>query len=220
MEQALVDAVRANDRALIAQLIGRCQQEWLERRADIVCLRVQSMGLVNRLTALLENQHAEGFAELVQEMLGSTTMTAHFQALESICSAAADVLGSSAAAENDPQLARILRCMEENHANPALNVQWVADRLSMSASYLTRYLREHMNTTPSKYIEKVRMQHAQQLLRDTRLQIQEIVPLIGYNDVSSFVRKFKGETGYTPLQYRNLSQPGGQSADTESQAEI
>ena len=31
--QALVDAVRANDRALIAQLIGRCQQEWLERRA-------------------------------------------------------------------------------------------------------------------------------------------------------------------------------------------
>lgn len=171
-------------------------------------------------TALLENQHAEGFAELVQEMLGSTTMTAHFQALESICSAAADVLGASAAAENDPQLARILRCMEENHANPALNVQWVADRLSMSASYLTRYLREHMNTTPSKYIEKVRMQHAQQLLRDTRLQIKEIVPLIGYNDVSSFVRKFKGETGYTPLQYRNLSQPGGQSADTESQAEI
>ena len=220
VEQALVDAVRANDRALIAQLIGRCQQEWLERRADIVCLRVQSMGLVNRLTALLENQHAEGFAELVQEMLGSTTMTAHFQALESICSAAADVLGASAAAENDPQLARILRCMEENHANPALNVQWVADRLSMSASYLTRYLREHMNTTPSKYIEKVRMQHAQQLLRDTRLQIKEIVPLIGYNDVSSFVRKFKGETGYTPLQYRNLSQPGGQSADTESQAEI
>ena len=46
------------------------------------------------------------------------------------------------------------------------------------------------------------------------------MPLIGYNDVSSFVRKFKGETGYTPLQYRNLSQPGGQSADTESQAEI
>ena len=99
-------------------------------------------------------------------------------------------------------------------------MQWVADRLSMSASYLTRYLREHMNTTPSKYIEKVRMQHAQQLLRDTRLQIKEIVPLIGYNDVSSFVRKFKGETGYTPLQYRNLSQPGVQSADTESQAEI
>ena len=153
-------------------------------------------------------------------MLGSTTMTAHFQALESICSAAADVLGASAAAENDPQLARILRCMEENHANPALNVQWVADRLSMSASYLTRYLREHMNTTPSKYIEKVRMQHAQQLLRDTRLQIKEIVPLIGYNDLSSFVRKFKGKTGYTPLQYRNLSQPGVQSADTESQAEI
>ena len=59
------------------------------------------------------------------------------------------------------------------------------------------------------------MQHAQQLLRDTRLQIKEIVPLIGYNDASSFVRKFKGETGYTPLQYRSLSQTGERAAEKD-----
>lgn len=47
------------------------------------------------------------------------------------------------------------------------------------------------------------------------MQIKEIVPLIGYNDASSFVRKFKGETGYTPLQYRSLSQTGEKAAEKD-----
>ena len=43
---------------------------------------------------------------------------------------------------------------------------------------------------------------AKRLLEGTQLTIQEIVSHIGYLDTSSFIRKFKRETGETPGEYR------------------
>ena len=51
----------------------------------------------------------------------------------------------------------------------------------------------------------LKLEKAMQLLRDTDMNLQDIVVEIGNTDVSGFIRLFKQKTGMTPGQYRKNS---------------
>lgn len=204
--EQLVEAVKLNDRAAITRLIEGCRLEWLKKHAGISSLQIQTMGLINHLVELQDGQIVEMFDQSVREMLSSKTIDAYFQTMESICFTVGDELSARRACQQDALMARITRCIQQDFSSPNLSVQSVADQLQMSPSYLRRCMRERMNTTPAKYIDRVRMDEAKRMLQGGTCQIKEIALSVGYADVSSFVRKFKSETGYTPMQYRNASQ--------------
>lgn len=51
-------------------------------------------------------------------------------------------------------------------------------------------------------IQQVRVRKACELLRSTRLSVQEIAEQVGYQDVTYFIRMFKKHEQVTPLKYR------------------
>ena len=57
--------------------------------------------------------------------------------------------------------------------------------------------------TFSAYVESVRMQRAQQLLRETSDTVLEIAEAIGYSNKNSFHKAYKRYFGEPPLSYRN-----------------
>ena len=67
-------------------------------------------------------------------------------------------------------------------------------------SYLCKkYFHENF----SDYLWNMRMERAKFLLRNTQDSVEDICVAVGYENVSSFRRKFKKELGLTPSQYRN-----------------
>lgn len=54
----------------------------------------------------------------------------------------------------------------------------------------------------AKYLNNIRIRKAQELLKSTDLQIQEIADRVGYFDSKYFSRQFKLATGMTPAQFR------------------
>ncbi|MCD8186054.1 MAG: helix-turn-helix transcriptional regulator, partial [Rikenellaceae bacterium] len=58
---------------------------------------------------------------------------------------------------------------------------------------------------PVELIRKVRLQHASQLLRTSRLLIKEIAYSVGFNDLKYFTACFKSRYGMTPSQYRETT---------------
>lgn len=59
--------------------------------------------------------------------------------------------------------------------------------------------------TPIDYIAKKRIDFAKELLENTNLSIKEVSEVLAYKSASHFIKKFKNETGSTPLAYKNKS---------------
>lgn len=51
---------------------------------------------------------------------------------------------------------------------------------------------------PSKYLTNLRMEEAKRLLRETDLLNKDISSAVGYEDVGSFIRRFRKQIGVTP----------------------
>ena len=48
----------------------------------------------------------------------------------------------------------------------------------------------------------MRIERAKELLRDVRLQVQQVSGLVGYRDYAYFYQVFKKQTGLSPKEYR------------------
>ncbi len=96
----------------------------------------------------------------------------------------------------------ILRLVNSEYTNSELSINYVAERLDISNSYLRKYFKETMGVTLFAYIDEMRISHAKKLLFETSMPIREVAKASGYNDINNFNRKFKLKTGKTPSSYR------------------
>ena len=202
LEDQLLAAVEQGNEEGIHALVASLDQRLQTAGIDGSSLHLKTMAFISRLATLAQADQVEGFEGYVRELMGRNTLATYIQTLESFCLGVSGALCASKAMREDALLRRITSLIEERYEDPELTVHQIAQSLSMSASYLTRYMRERMQTTPSKYLEAVRMEKAEELLVETNFQIKEITCRVGYTDASSFVRKFKAETGLTPNKYR------------------
>ena len=62
--------------------------------------------------------------------------------------------------------------------------------------------KSEMEVKPSEYLANLRMEKSKELLRNTDMLVKDISVAVGYEDVVSFVRRFKKYAGMTPGQYR------------------
>lgn len=82
-----------------------------------------------------------------------------------------------------------------------LGIPTIAAKMCMSYSQFYRKLSSLTGLTPSEYIQRVRIQHAQQVKKEhPDLSYSEIAELCGFKDYSTFVRAFKAVYGSTPKQ--------------------
>ncbi len=98
--------------------------------------------------------------------------------------------------------------MEENLGDASLNIDKLAEQLGVSSGYLSRLFKEQTHTTPMQYLDSLRMRKARALLRDTGLNIAELLSACGYVDKTNFIRKFRRLYGMTPMGYRQSEQRG------------
>lgn len=103
-------------------------------------------------------------------------------------------------------ITQVLSFIDQNCDNENLNVSYVAQAFSLSASGLSHKFKDRMGKNISDYIMEKRLEWAKQLLRDTRLSIGEIARQVGYSNAPGFARIFKLRVGMTPGEYRGIYQ--------------
>ena len=100
-----------------------------------------------------------------------------------------------------PKVKAAVDFIEEN-LHRDIYVEEIAELVALSRSRLTHLFTIEVGMPPSKYIEKVRMERACQLLGTSFESIKSIGLKVGYNSVSHFDEQFKKAFGVTPLEYR------------------
>ena len=99
---------------------------------------------------------------------------------------------------DDRLLNRIMKVINDNIANPKLNVELVADTVGISRVHLHRKLKELTNQSTRDLIRNIRLKQAASLLASKRQNINEVASLTGFTNVAYFSTAFKELYGMTP----------------------
>ena len=98
-------------------------------------------------------------------------------------------------------LDRIMKVINDNIANPELNVEMVAETVGISRVHLHRKLKELTNQSTRDLIRNIRLKQAASLLASKRQNVNEVAALTGFSNVAYFATAFKELYGITPTAY-------------------
>ena len=94
-----------------------------------------------------------------------------------------------------------LKFMREN-LHKHLSLRNMAEHVNLSVSYFSRIFIAQIGTSPSKYLAQLRMEKACHYLEETEMKVNQISPLVGFDDPLYFSRLFTNYLKLSPTQYR------------------
>ncbi len=83
-----------------------------------------------------------------------------------------------------------------------IDFRLLSNHLAVSYRTFIRRFKTATGETPSKYLQRLRIEASKELLETTNLNLETIMESVGYLDVSSFRVLFKRLTHLTPREYR------------------
>jgi AraC-like DNA-binding protein len=115
--------------------------------------------------------------------------------------------------EDEPSAARtgtdywVERSIEymNTHYMDGISVQDVADYSSVHRGYLSKIFTQKVGMTPMRYLEKLRMEKARELLQTTAYTINEIGLTLSYPDPYTFTHAFSKYFGVPPGKLRKTN---------------
>ena len=94
--------------------------------------------------------------------------------------------------------------IEENYKK-AYGPEELADALNISKNHLIREFTKEVGLSPGKYISKMKIQEAANLLLNSKYSVDEIAKLCGYSCGNYFSKVFNGFMSMTPSEFRKLN---------------
>lgn len=91
----------------------------------------------------------------------------------------------------------------DNHYFEDIKISMFTEKYFLSREYLMKLFKQQFGYGIHEYVQKVRMDKAQQLLDDSSLKIQDISEMLGYKDKNYFSKAFRNYYSVSPSEYRN-----------------
>ncbi len=88
--------------------------------------------------------------------------------------------------------------LHENFFSSDTTVESTAAYIGTSTVYLRKLFHAALNESPLHYLTKLRIAHAQALLKTGYYSVEEVTTLSGFNDSKYFSTLYKKYTGYSP----------------------
>ncbi len=152
--------------------------------------------------SLLETMHREaasgraGSSSVIERLADVVASAAVRIWLEQGCGDARKWL----AAARDPHLARALDAIHEEPGSP-WTVASLAHLARASRSQFAEQFRDAVGDTPARYLTRVRMERAEQMLR-AGTSVTDIAYRLGYESDAGFSRAFRRHAGVAPSLWR------------------
>ena len=94
------------------------------------------------------------------------------------------------------------KIVTENIDEPNMGIPFLCDRLGMSRASLYNKLKALTGMGANDYINKLRIDHAANLLLHSSLTVNEIADQVGFSTPRYFSAVFKKNMGCSPTQYK------------------
>ncbi len=99
---------------------------------------------------------------------------------------------------------RLAKQYVQEHFDQNITLDTVCAQIGFSSSYFSVVFKKETGEGFLKYLTRVRMEKAKELLQQSDYSLADICNRVGYNDVKHFTATFKKATNLSPAQYRKL----------------
>lgn len=94
--------------------------------------------------------------------------------------------------------------IDQNIFRRYIDVSELAEISGLSISHFNRVFKNVFGTTPTKYMNILRIERGKKLLNNSSLSVGQIAELSGFSGTYYFSKMFKQFTGVSPLKFREL----------------
>ncbi len=102
------------------------------------------------------------------------------------------------------EYARIaVRYLDSNYMH-RIKIAELADYIGIDRSYLTKIFCEEYHLSPQEYLIRLRLEKAEQMLKNSSLPITQVAFHVGYEDPLAFSKMFKQRRSISPTEYRKI----------------
>lgn len=104
----------------------------------------------------------------------------------------------------DRRVANVIEHMS-THLATRLTIDMLCEVADVSRSQLAVLFQREMRQTPMRYLERLRIERAMQMLRLATRKLDDVARDVGFCDAKHFTRRFKLLVGMNPSEYRLAS---------------
>lgn len=155
--------------------------------------------LIKTLYQALPEQQDE-ISDRIEELYKYNHFSEIEQSLREITDMVTDKLGSQQ--DSPKHMIGIIEKYIRDHYMDVLSLDILAEKVYLTPHYLSSIFSQEKGVGLNKYIKKVRMDKALELLTTTNMKIGDICEAVGYTNLSYFCKTFRNEYGVTPEKYR------------------
>ena len=103
---------------------------------------------------------------------------------------------------NGARLAPAMEYINAHYLEGGVSVDYLSKLCGMSDTFFRKLFVAEHGITPQKYISRLQLTAATELLQSGYYTVSEVASRCGFNNISYFSAFIKKETGLSPLQYR------------------
>lgn len=193
--------------ALHAGQIEEARSAWRDIYSDIKHSRFSDFRFaVKYITQTIDSLYKELNSELLPLYSITIEELEDIQQLQLALDSAFTVICKAESGRRMRRLDRIANQINlrisEGYADDILSAQHIADEMGMNSVYLGRLFRESTGISISEAINRVRVEKAKQLLKETNDSVESIARQVGFNNAKYFFVVFKGIENTTPKKFR------------------
>lgn len=94
------------------------------------------------------------------------------------------------------------RYMKKNMSNPQLSLQDIANAIGYNPNYFCQEFSKVFSVSPIRFLNRLRVNYALQLLEETELNTSTICSLVGFTNPNRLSILVKCASGMTPVKFR------------------
>lgn len=185
----LVDMIYANsyNKFISVSLCYDIINTYIRAMDELNTPRIKNNYLYSQYENLCRLTEIKSFIDIIYELRNSTIELINTNTI---------------AVQPDDTIVKIMSYIDSNYKDVELCVSNVAEHFNMSISNISHQFKSQTGVNISDYISGKKLIFAKELLRDTEVSISDVAFRLGYNQTSSFIRKFKNCESMTPNEYR------------------
>ncbi|MBR1911641.1 MAG: response regulator [Treponema sp.] len=158
---------------------------------------------VRNITSEIDNAYENDAFSTAFSVLSNTNAMEEIVAyMQARCCECASYVMQYSSKLNNPIIEKAVAFINE-HIAENISLEDTAAEVNVSPFYLSKLFKEEKNENYISYITDIRMQKAQELLKNPRASIKEVSASVGYKDQNYFSRLFRNKFGLTPTEYRD-----------------
>lgn len=173
-------------------------KEWGSILLDLYYSVIESMG--NLILAQLLASKSYTWSQL----LSSGNKEEVIQLVQALYLKAAGLIYTHKDSSIDTYIRLIEKYIDENYHDTNLSVRQISDMLNLTPNYISYIFSKVKGENISKYINRIRITKAKEMLCNRFINVSSIAHRAGYTNSKYFTKVFKDNEGMTPSEYRNI----------------